>query len=127
MDVFDLLEHQDPLQTRFTGGTVVHIFLGEAIDDWRMVRKLTKTIVNRFHLPYFSFTPTFSICPVHGYVAGEHHLCPHPHSDGELEKYGEVVEYSGESLPEGSYRTVDESAGGPDQGSLFLQVGKVRL
>jgi anaerobic ribonucleoside-triphosphate reductase len=127
MDVFDLLEHQDPLQTRFTGGTVVHIFLGEAIDDWRMVRKLTKTIVSRFHLPYFSFTPTFSICPVHGYVAGEHHICPHPHSDGELEKYGEVVEYSGEALPEGSYRAVEESAGGPEQGSLFLQVGKVRL
>jgi ribonucleoside-triphosphate reductase len=127
MDIFDLLEHQDPLQTRFTGGTVVHIFLGEAINDWRMVRKLTRTIVSRFHLPYFSFTPTFSICPVHGYVQGEHHICPHPHTDSELEKYGEVLEHSGDGLPEGSFRTVDDSHEVPGQGNLFLQIGKVTL
>ncbi len=127
MDIYGLLEHQDPLQTRFTGGTVVHIFLGEAIGDWRMVRKLTKTIVSRFHLPYFSFTPTFSICPVHGYIKGEHFLCPYPHSDSEIEKYGEVVEHSGTGLPEGSFRTVDDLQEETDQGSLLLQIGKVTL
>jgi ribonucleoside-triphosphate reductase len=126
MDIYDLLDHQDPLQTRFTGGTVVHIFLGESINDWKMVRKLTRSIVSRFHLPYFSFTPTFSICPVHGYVKGEHFLCPYPHSDTELDRFGEVVEYTG-GLPEGSFRTVDAAGEDSDQGSLFLQIGKVSL
>ncbi len=124
-DVFGLLEHQDPLQTMFTGGTVVHIFLGEAIADWRMVRKLAKSIVSRFHLPYFSFTPTFSICPVHGYIPGEHFLCPYPHTDEELAEYGEVVEVNDfKSLPEGSYMKLDDS-GFDKQGSLFLKIGEV--
>ncbi len=126
MDIYGLLEHQDPLQTRFTGGTVVHIFLGEAINDWKMVRKLARSIVTRFHLPYFSFTPTFSICPVHGYVQGEHFLCPYPHTESELEQFGEIVEGS-EDLPEGSYRQVVDGEEKTEQGNLFLQIGKVTL
>jgi len=126
MDVYSLLEHQDPLQTKFTGGTVVHIFMGEAIRDWRMVRTLAKRIVSRFHLPYFSFTPTFSVCPVHGYIAGEHGLCPHPHSDEELEIYGEVLDCT-EPLPEGSYRTLADERQTVKQGSLFLNMDKVEL
>ncbi|NOQ22039.1 MAG: ribonucleoside triphosphate reductase [Candidatus Aegiribacteria sp.] len=125
MDIFGLLEHQDPLQTMFTGGTVVHVFIGEAITDWRMVRKLAKSIVTRFHLPYFSFTPTFSICPVHGYIAGEQFLCPYPHTGEELAEFGEIVnpdEYN--QLPEGSYIRIDDIDSG-DQGSLFLNIGKV--
>lgn len=120
VDIFTLLSHQDPLQEMFTGGTVVHIFIGEAITDWRMVRKLARSIVTRFRLPYFSFTPTFSICPVHGYITGETALCPYPHTDAELQFYGDVVEVEGE-LPEGSYR---ELAGGePAGGGLFLHLG----
>ncbi|MCK5064073.1 MAG: ribonucleoside triphosphate reductase [Candidatus Fermentibacteraceae bacterium] len=124
MDVYALLEHQDPLQTMFTGGTVVHIFIGEAITDWKMVRKLAKSIVTRFHLPYFSFTPTFSICPVHGYIAGEHFLCPYPHSKEDLAEFGEIVD-TDEQLPEGSYNEIDENHL-EKQGSLFLNIGKVQ-
>ncbi len=125
MDIYGLLEHQDPLQTMFTGGTVVHIYIGEAIPDWRMVRKLAKSIVSRFHLPYFSFTPTFSICPVHGYIAGEHFVCPYPHSFEELAEFGEIVnadEYK--QLPEGSYIKID-NIDSEAQRSLFLNLGKV--
>ncbi len=122
-DIFGLLEHQDPLQTMFTGGTVVHVFIGEAITDWKMVRKLAKSIVTRYHLPYFSFTPTFSVCPVHGYIAGEHFLCPYPHSEQELASFGEVVNADDyDRMPEGSYIKVDDTGG---QGSLFLNIGEV--
>jgi len=91
-----------------------------------MVRKLTRSIVTRFHLPYFSFTPTFSICPVHGYVRGEHFLCPYPHTESELEQFGEIVD-SSEDLPEGSYRQVEDDEERTEQGNLFLQIGKVTL
>ncbi len=124
-DIFGLLDHQDPLQTMFTGGTVVHVFIGEAITDWKMVRKLAKSIVSRFHLPYFSFTPTFSVCPVHGYIAGEQFLCPYPHTAAELAEFGEVVDAGDyDQLPEGSYIKVDDIDLGA-QGSLFLNIGKV--
>jgi anaerobic ribonucleoside-triphosphate reductase len=122
-DIYSLLSHQDPLQEMFTGGTVVHIFVGEAITDWRMVRRLAKSIVERFRLPYFSFTPTFSICPVHGYISGEQRLCPHPHTDAQIDAHGEVVDQEFE-LPEGSYREVGLDAD-PCQGNLFLQVGRI--
>ena len=124
-DIFGLLEHQDPLQTMFTGGTVVHVFIGEAITDWKMVRKLAKSIVSRFHLPYFSFTPTFSVCPIHGYIAGEKFLCPYPHTAAELAEFGEVVNADDyDPLPEGSYIKVD-NIDSEAQGSLFLNIGKV--
>ncbi|OPL18402.1 MAG: anaerobic ribonucleoside triphosphate reductase [Candidatus Aegiribacteria sp. MLS_C] len=124
-DIFSLLEHQDPLQTMFTGGTVVHVFIGEAITDWRMVRKLARSIVSRYHLPYFSFTPTFSICPVHGYIAGEHFLCPYPHTEEELAEFGEIVDADDfQPLPEGSFARVEDTEV-QEQGSLFLKIGKV--
>jgi ribonucleoside-triphosphate reductase len=75
-DIFDALDHQDDLQTRYTGGTVFHAFLGEAIEDWRACRNLVKAIAENYRLPYFTITPTFSICPVHGYLSGEHFTCP---------------------------------------------------
>ena len=124
MDIYNLLKHQDELQTMFTGGTVVHIFIGEAINDWRMVRSLTRKIVTNFKLPYFSFTPTFSICPVHGYVAGEHFNCPYPHTDEEIELYGEITEIS-KTLPEGSFREIETKK--EKQGSLFLNLDKVDI
>jgi len=78
-DIFEALSHQDKLQTLYTGGTVFHGFLGERLDDWRSARLLVKRISENFHLPYFTLSPTFTICPVHGYITGEHFSCPHNH------------------------------------------------
>ncbi len=75
-DIFEALDLQDDLQTKYTGGTVLHGFLGEKINDIEVVKKLVKTIANNYRLPYFTFTPTFSICPEHGYLTGEHWTCP---------------------------------------------------
>ncbi|MFW5728544.1 MAG: anaerobic ribonucleoside-triphosphate reductase, partial [Spirochaetota bacterium] len=75
-DVFDALDHQDDLQSKYTGGTVFHAFLGEAISEWESCRSLVKTIATNYTLPYFTISPTFSVCPIHGYLAGEHFTCP---------------------------------------------------
>lgn len=75
-DIFDALDQQDSLQTRYTGGTVFHGFLGEAVEDWKACRNLVRTIAENYSLPYFTISPTYSICPVHGYLAGEHFSCP---------------------------------------------------
>jgi len=91
-DLFQALEHQDELQTLYTGGTVFHAFIGERIDDWRQVRLLVRRIAERYHLPYFTITPTFSICPVHGYIPGEHRFCPYEHTEAELERWGVPVD-----------------------------------
>jgi ribonucleoside-triphosphate reductase len=87
-DLFEVLDHQDDLQTLYTGGTVMHVFLGEQIDDWRQARRLVRTVAEQYRLPYYTLTPTFSICPVHGYIAGEHSYCPHDHSEEELARFG---------------------------------------
>ena len=91
-DLFTILDHQDNLQTKYTGGTVVHIFLGEQIDDWKQVSRLVRTIAENYRLPYFTLSPTFSICPVHGYIPGEHQFCPYDHSEAELESFGVSVQ-----------------------------------
>ncbi|MCX7655182.1 MAG: ribonucleoside triphosphate reductase [Treponemataceae bacterium] len=75
-DIFEALDVQEPLQATYTGGTVFHAFLGEAIDDWRVCRDLVKTIAHNYRIPYFTISPTFSVCPVHGYLKGEHFTCP---------------------------------------------------
>lgn len=93
-DLFAVLDHQDELQTLYTGGTVLHIFLGERLNDWKQARKLVRTVAENYRLPYFTITPTFSICPVHGYIAGEHKYCPYEHTPEQLERYG--VEVLGE-------------------------------
>ncbi|MGC9397865.1 MAG: ribonucleoside triphosphate reductase [Anaerolineae bacterium] len=87
-DLFAVLDHQDPLQTRYTGGTVLHTYLGERLDDWRQARRLVRTIAEHYHLPYFTLTPTFSVCPVHGYIPGEHEFCPYEHTEEELARFG---------------------------------------
>jgi ribonucleoside-triphosphate reductase (formate) len=74
-DIFEALEMQDDLQVKYTGGTVFHGFLGERIKDPATCKKLVKTIAYNFRLPYFTITPTFSICPEHGYISGEHYEC----------------------------------------------------
>lgn len=75
-DVFEALDLQDDLQTKYTGGTVLHLYLGERLPSIESTKALVKKISNNYKLPYFSITPTFSICPKHGYLAGEHEYCP---------------------------------------------------
>ncbi|MDR0786016.1 MAG: ribonucleoside triphosphate reductase [Treponema sp.] len=75
-DVFDALDLQESLQTAYTGGTVFHAFLGEAIEDWQTCRDLVKTIAENYRIPYYTISPTFSVCPIHGYLKGEHFTCP---------------------------------------------------
>jgi ribonucleoside-triphosphate reductase len=90
-DIFQVLDHQDELQTLYTGGTVQHIFLGEQLNDWRQVRRLVRTVAENFRLPYYTLTPTFSVCPVHGYISGEFKYCPYDHTEEELERFGRIV------------------------------------
>ncbi|UOG67197.1 ribonucleoside triphosphate reductase [Candidatus Nanosynbacter sp. HMT-352] len=75
-DLFELMDLQDNLQTKYTGGTVIHFFLGERMDDPQTLKKLVKTICENYKLPYFTFSPSFSICKNHGYIVGEHSDCP---------------------------------------------------
>ena len=75
-DPFEALLRQDDLQTRYTGGTVLHLYMRERISTPEACRKLVQTALSRFRLPYITVTPTFSICPRHGYLAGEHEFCP---------------------------------------------------
>ncbi len=75
-DPFFALSHQEELQRKYTGGTVFHMYLGEAIPSAEMCRKVVRQALNTFKVPYLTITPTFSICPTHGYIKGEHHQCP---------------------------------------------------
>ena len=75
-DPFEALTRQDELQTRYTGGTVLHLYMRERISSPTACRQLVRTALSRFHLPYITITPTFSICPKHGYLDGEHEFCP---------------------------------------------------
>ncbi|OAM89736.1 ribonucleoside triphosphate reductase [Termitidicoccus mucosus] len=90
-DLFEALDHQDELQTRYTGGTVLHLFLGERIADPVATKLLVRRIAETYRMPYFSLTPTFSVCPEHGYIAGEHHTCPDCGRPSEV--YSRVVGY----------------------------------
>ncbi len=75
-DAFEALEWQDDLQRKYTGGTVLHLYMSEHISSAEACKKLVRRALTRFHLPYITITPTFSICPKHGYLAGEHEFCP---------------------------------------------------
>ena len=75
-DLFEALDLQAPLQSRYTGGTVFHAFIGERLSDPGLTASLVKRIAANYRIPYFTLTPTFSICPVHGYIPGEHESCP---------------------------------------------------
>ncbi len=90
-DLFEALEHQESLQSLYTGGTVFHIFLGERLHSWKSAAELIKKVAWNSKLPYFTLTPTFSICPNHGYTAGEHKQCPVCGSNSEV--YSRVVGY----------------------------------
>ncbi len=90
-DVFEALDLQDVIQQKYTGGTVFHIYAGERIVNPGSVKLLVQKICENYHLPYFTFTPTFSVCPVHGYLNGEHETCQK--CGAECEVYSRVVGY----------------------------------
>ncbi len=90
-DIFEVLDLQDELQTKYTGGTVLHIFGGERVEHGESIRKLVRTICASYRLPYFTFSPTFSICPQHGYLDGEKPICPLCHKSTEV--FSRIVGY----------------------------------
>jgi ribonucleoside-triphosphate reductase len=90
-DLFDVLEHQNTLQPLYTGGTVFHTFLGERVHSWKAAASLVRKMAENTNIPYFTLTPTFSVCPTHGYITGEHHTCPTCAT--ECEVYSRVVGY----------------------------------
>lgn len=92
-DLFEALDLQDGLQTKYTGGTVLHAFLGERISNPETIKVLLKKIFTKYSLPYLTFTPTFSICPNHGYIAGEHFTCPKCLIAQPCEVYSRIVGY----------------------------------
>ncbi len=92
-DSFEALKLQDKLQASYNGGTVLHLFLGEQINEIDNVKKLIKKVFENFHLPYITLTPTFSICPSHGYISGEHFYCPQCTIKQPCEVYSRVVGY----------------------------------
>lgn len=90
-DIFEALDLQDDIQTKYTGGTVFHTYAGERIQDAMALKALIRKICTNYHLPYLTFTPTFSVCPSHGYINGEKEQCP---ICGEsCEVYSRVVGY----------------------------------
>ena len=112
IDIFDALDIQDELQTLYTSGTVFHAFLGEKLPDWKAAANLVKTIAENYKLPYYTLSPTYSICKEHGYLAGEVKICPHcgcqtevysritgyyrpvqNWNDGKLQEYDNRIEY----------------------------------
>ncbi len=111
-DIFDALDIQDELQTLYTSGTVFHAFLGEKLPDWKSAAGLVRTIAENYKLPYFTLSPTYSICKEHGYLSGEQNVCPHcgaptevysritgyyrpvqNWNDGKLQEYANRTEY----------------------------------
>jgi anaerobic ribonucleoside-triphosphate reductase len=90
-DLFELLELQDELQTKYTGGTVIHFFLGERASNSQALKSMVRMICKNYRLPYFTFTPSFSVCANHGYLNGEQHICPTCHEPAEV--YSRVVGY----------------------------------
>ena len=90
-DPLAALDHQDQLQTRYTGGTVLHLFLGERVRDWKACRDFVRKVASNYRLPYFTITPTFSVCPSHGYIGGECPTCSQ--CGGACEVWSRIVGY----------------------------------
>ena len=90
-DIFDALEIQDELQTLYTSGTVFHAFLGEKLPDWKAAANLVRKIAENFRLPYYTMSPTYSVCREHGYLVGEQYTCPHCGSKTEV--YSRITGY----------------------------------
>ncbi len=92
-DPFEALKLQDEITCKYTGGSVLHLFLGERISDIQVIKNLIKKVFEKFHLPYITVTPTFSICPTHGYISGEHFYCPKCTIKQPCEVYSRIVGY----------------------------------
>ncbi len=92
-DIFEALELQDEIQSKYTGGVVLHLFLGERLSDPQMAKNLIRKVFEKFHLPYVTLTPTFSICPTHGYLDGEQFFCPNCTIKQPCEVYSRIVGY----------------------------------
>jgi ribonucleoside-triphosphate reductase len=90
-DLFEALDHQDDIQSLYTGGTVFHLFLGQRIDEPEVCKKLVKKIAGNYKMPYFTISPSFTICSEHGYIPGEHFVCPYDSSEDEAEGANEEV------------------------------------
>ena len=90
-DIFEALDIQDDLQTRYTSGTVFHAFLGEKMPDWTSTASLVRKIAENYKLPYYTISPTYSVCKDHGYIAGEHFTCPE--CGGQTEVYSRITGY----------------------------------
>ena len=122
-DIFDALDVQDELQTLYTSGTVFHAFLGEKLPDWKAAANLVRTIAENYKLPYYTLSPTYSICKEHGYLSGEQKICPkcgkttevysritgyyrpvQNWNDGKLQEYANRTEYQiGNSVIKGEH------------------------
>lgn len=90
-DIFEALDIQDELQTLYTSGTVFHAFLGEKLPDWKAAATLVRKIAQNYKLPYYTISPTYSICKEHGYIAAEHFTCPHCGKEAEV--YSRITGY----------------------------------
>lgn len=104
-DLFEAMDLQDDIQTMYTGGTVFHSFIGEAINSYESIKQLVKKIAYTYKMPYFTITPTFSICPKHGYISGEHRYCPKCDEENGYEEKDEQSE--GASLNEDAKPSAD--------------------
>jgi ribonucleoside-triphosphate reductase len=90
-DIFEAMDLQDEIQSKYTGGTVLHIFAGEQVEEPEVIKNLVRKVCNHYKMPYFTFSPTFSVCPSHGYLNGNQPVCP---QCGEItEVYSRVVGY----------------------------------
>lgn len=146
-DIFDALDVQDELQTLYTSGTVFHAFLGEKLPDWKAAAALVKTIAKNYKLPYYTLSPTYSICKNHGYITGEVNVCPHCNqptevwsritgyyrpiqnwNEGKSQEYIERKEYDiGHSVLKGKHVLPEANVENKDQPAAVNQEGNVLL
>ena len=84
-DVLEALDHQESLQTKYTGGTMFHVYMGEALKDWKACADLVRTISHKYRIPFFTVSPTYSICKIHGYISGQQFECPKCKAEKEKE------------------------------------------
>lgn len=97
-DIFEALDIQDDLQTKYTGGTVFHTFMGEQIKDWKACRDLVRSVMYNYRVPYVTISPTYSICRKHGYINGEHFECPKCKAEREAELRAKLAELEAEKV-----------------------------
>jgi len=122
-DPFKALEHQEALQRKYTGGTVLHLYMAERISSPESCKRLVRKALSRFALPYITITPTFSICPVHGYLAGEHEHCPKCKDEGREQICEVWTRVMGYHRPKSSFNTGKQ--GEYNERTCFLEPAEV--